>query len=86
MRSNMSSICHAGGTACQQPVRWQLSGWGPCSNGCGGGLSTRTVRCVDANTGAERTSCITDMVPEHPGCNNKKKCTDGLRMALRALD
>ncbi|KAF0699351.1 Aste57867_10067 [Aphanomyces stellatus] len=43
---------------------WEVTAWGPCSNGCGGGTRTRQVACVDVHSSkpVARSHC-TDPMP-----------------------
>lgn len=47
-KPNTSRVCNT--QTCQVP-RWQVGPWSECSAPCGGGTQTRTVTCVDQDSG-----------------------------------
>lgn len=49
--ADLTAVCQADQASCTQPVRWLLGSWGTCSSSCGGGVSTRTAACINADTG-----------------------------------
>ncbi|XP_044040581.1 ADAMTS-like protein 1 isoform X3 [Siniperca chuatsi] len=48
--SQSAELCH--GQAC--PLRWRVDPWSPCSDSCGGGSQTRSVRCMKGPEGRSR--------------------------------
>jgi len=56
-----------------ESYRWDISGWGACSNPCGPGTRTRTVNCVDGSGVIVPDS---DCVPPKPAVS--ENCNAGL--------
>lgn len=77
---NAMCICHAGyqGSDCSivnedEKYMYDVSDWGECSNGCGGGQRTRTVMCINTETqtpAIDEMSCGTKRQTRSQICNN----------------
>lgn len=69
-----SNTCN--GQACPS-YEWRVSGWSSCSSWCGGGVQTRSVKCVKRGTSraVSYTNCDTTNIPATAQyCNTDVQC------------
>jgi len=65
-----------GGSGAGDPYSWASGGFGACSAACGGGVSVRTVTCVDSSGTPVADGLCTDPKPEVSEACNMQSCSN----------